>query len=203
MAVARTFDNGFNASANYIGMSASSTDGILTKEGTDTYTLSAGYDGENYGLGLIYAHADEACSFVADYKTCSTLGLTSLRGSSTSLGGYWTPNEGKTTLSASFGVLNAYVPAFTVDELNETHFGIDQELGQGVLSAAIKASDFYSVAGTHASADSLGEFTEIYYTFDLNDNTEITAGVSFALGDNEGTYWLDRTAVGGSATFKF
>jgi hypothetical protein len=203
VAVARTFDNGFNASANYVGMSASSSDGILTKEGTDTYTLSAGYDAENYGLGIIYANVDEACSFIADYKTCSTLGLSSIRARSTSFGGYWTPNEGKTTLSASFGVLNAYVPATTVEDLNETHFGIDQELGQGVLSAAIKATDFYSVTGSTASADSLGEFTEIYYTFDLNDYTEITAGVSFALGDNEGTYWLDRTAVGGSATFKF
>ena len=203
VAVARTFDNGFNASASVIGMSASSSDGFLTKEGTDTYTLSAGYDGENYGLGIIYADLDEACSFIAGYKTCASLGLDSISANTTSIGGYWTPNEGKTILSASIGFLSAEVPGTTVEDINEAHFGIDHEVGNGVLSAAIKSQEFYNVIGSTAYADALGEFAELYYTYDVNDSMEITGGVSFAMGDDSGVYWLDRTAVGAEATFKF
>ena len=203
VAVARTFDNGFNASASVIGMSASSSDGFLTKEGTDTYTLSAGYDGENYGLGIIYADLDEACSFIAGYKTCVSLGLDSISANTTSIGGYWTPNDGKTTLSASIGLLSAEVTGATVEDLYEAHFGIDHEVGNGVLSAAIKSQEFYNVIGSTAYADALGEFAELYYTYDVNDSMEITGGVSFAMGDDSGIYWLDRTAVGAEATFKF
>ena len=203
VAVARTFDNGFNASASVIGMSASSSDGFLTKEGTDTYTLSAGYDGENYGLGIIYADLDEACSFIAGYKTCASLGLDSISANTTSIGGYWTPNDGKTTLSASIGLLSAEVTGATVEDLYEAHFGIDHEVGNGVLSAAIKSQEFYNVIGSTAYADALGEFAELYYTYDVNDSMEITGGVSFAMGDDSGVYWLDRTAVGAEATFKF
>ncbi len=201
-AISRTFDNGFNASANLIGMSAT-TDGLLTKEGTDTYTLSAGYDGENYGLGIIYADMDEVCSFIAGYKTCNALGLSGISANTTSVGGYWTPNEGKTTLSASIGVLSAESPGTIVEDIHEAHFGIEHEVGGGVLSAAIKTSEFYTVIGTTAYADTLGEFAEIYYTYDVNDSLEVTTGVSFAIPDNKSTYWLDRTAVGAGATFKF
>ena len=202
-AVARTFENGFNASASVIGMSASNSDGFLTKEGTDTFTLSAGYDGENYGLGIIYADMDEVCSFIAGYKTCNALGLSAISANTTSVGGYWTPNEGKTTLSASIGVLSAESPGTTVEDIHEAHIGIDHEVGEGVLSAAIKTSEFYTVIGSTAYADTLGEFAEIYYTYDVNDSLEVTTGVSFAIPDNKSTYWLDRTAVGAGATFKF
>ncbi len=201
-AISRTFDNGFNASANLIGMSAT-TDGLLTKEGTDTYTLSAGYDGENYGLGIIYADMDEVCSFIAGYKTCNALGLSGISANTTSVGGYWTLNEGKTTLSASIGVLSAESPGTIVEDIHEAHIGIDHEVGEGVLSAAIKTSEFYTVIGSTAYADTLGEFAEIYYTYDVNDSLEVTTGVSFAIPDNKSTYWLDRTAVGAGATFKF
>ena len=203
IAIARTFNNGFNASASVIGLSASTADGFLTDEGTDSVTLSAGYDGENYGLGLIYTDVDETCSFIADYQTCDDLGLSSVSANSTSIGGYWTPNEGKTILSVSIGVLSAEVPDMKVEDLSEAHLGIDYELGEGVLSAAIKSSEFYSVSGSTASSDDLGEFAEIYYTYDVNDSMEITGGISFAMGDGDGVEWLDRTAFGGSATFKF
>ena len=89
VAIARTFDNGFNASASVISMNPT-TGGLLAKEGTDTYTLSAGYDGENYGLGIIYADMDEVCSFIAGYKTCNALGLSGISANTTSVGGYLT-----------------------------------------------------------------------------------------------------------------
>ncbi|MBO8217872.1 porin [Prochlorococcus marinus] len=203
VAIARTFDNGFNTSASVIGMSAGNSDGLLTKEGGDTFTLSAGYDGENYGLGFIYNVLNDVCAPIADYETCASLGFAEIAASSTSIGGYWNFNEGKTTLSVSMGVLSGEVPGSIVEEINEAHFGIDHELGEGVLSAAIKSSDFYRTVGNTALADSLGEFAEIYYSYDLNDSMEITGGISFAMGDNTETTFIDRTAFGAGATFKF
>ena len=202
-AIGRTWDNGFNASASLIGMSASSSDGFLTKEGSDTYTLSFGYDADSYGLGLIYADVDEACSFIAGYQTCASLGVSGIGANSTTLGAYWTPNEGKTTLSATYGVFSGEVTGATVEDLSSFHVGVDHEVGPGVLSAAIKQQDFFTVSGSTVSADSLGEFTELYYTYDVNDSVEVTGGFSFAMGDESGVYWLDRTAVGAEATFKF
>ena len=202
-AIGRTWDNGFNASASLIGMSASTSDGFLTKEGTDTYTLSAGYDADSYGLGLIIADMDEACSFIAGYQTCASLGVSGIGATTTTLGGYWSPNDGKTTLSATYAVFSGDVPGYTVEDLNSFHVGVDSELGSGVLSAAIKSQDFYVVSGSKVSADTLGEFAEVYYTYDVNDSTEITTGISFAMGDETGVYWLDRTAVGADVTFKF
>ncbi len=202
-AVGRTFDNGWNASASLIGMSASSTGGFLTKEGVDTYTLSAGYDGDNYGLGIIYTDVDDLCSFIADYQTCAVTGFSKAAANSTTIGAYYTPNDGKTTLSATYGVFAGEVTGYTVEDLSSFHFGVDNELGSGVLSAAIKSQDFFTVSGSKVSADNLGEFAEVYYTYDVNDSTEITTGFSFAMGDDTGLYWLDRTAVGGEVTFKF
>ena len=92
---------------------------------------------------------------------------------------------------------------FCLQNLHEAHIGIDHEVGEGVLSAAIKTSEFYTVIGSTAYADTLGEFAEIYYTYDVNDSLEVTTGVSFAIPDNKSAYWLDRTAVGAGATFKF
>ena len=202
-AIGRTFDNGFNASASVIGMSASSSDGFLTKEGTDTYTLSAGYDADSYGFGLIYTDVDEACSFIAGYQTCSSLGVSGIEASSYTLGAYWTPNDGATTLSATYGSMAGVIPGATVDDINSFHVGVDHEVGPGVLSAAIKSQEFYVISTGKATADNLGEFAEVYYTYDVNDSVEVTGGVSFAMGDNSGVYWLDRTAVGAEATFKF
>ena len=202
-AIGRTWDNGFNASASLIGMSASTTDGFLTKEGTDTYTLSVGYDADSYGLGLIYADMDEACSFIAGYQTCASLGVSGIGASTTTLGGYWSPNDGKTTLSATYAIFNGEVTGATVEDLSSFHVGVDHEIGSGVLSAAIKQQDFFTVSGSTVSADSLGEFAEVYYTYDVNDSMEITGGVSFAMGDDKDLEWLDRTAVGADVTFKF
>ncbi len=199
-AVARTFDNGWNASASLIGLSANTSSGLLTKEGNDVITLSAGYDGENYGLGLVYVDADEACTFYTGLSTCSNNSWTSIEANTWTLGGYWTPNDGKTTLSATYGTISVDVTGTTTEDINELHFGVDHSIGNGVLSAAIKSSEFWASNG---NADPLGEFAEIYYTYDVNDSMELTGGFSFAMPDNAGTTWIDRTAVGLEATFKF
>jgi len=202
VAVARNFDNGWNASASIIGLSASSSDGLLTKEGTDTYTVSVGYDGDNFGLGLIYVDADEACSFIAGYKTCASYGFTGIDANSTTFGGYWSSDNGKTTVSANLGIINPDIEGITgEDDVTQLHFGVDHQIGNGVLSASIKSSEIW---GTNGKAETLGELAEIYYTYDVNDSMEITGGFSWAMPDNDGSWtWRDQTAVGVEATFKF
>jgi len=205
VAVARNFDNGWNASASIIGLSASKKDGLLTKEGTDTYTVSVGYDGDNFGLGLIYVDADEACSFIADYKTCGTLGYTGIDAQSTTFGGYWTSDDGKTTISANVGVVDPEIAgASSAEDVSQFHFGVDHQIGNGVLSASLKSSEYWLNNG---NADALGELAEIYYTYDVNDSMEITGGFSWAMPDEAQTTsnwtWRDQTAVGVEATFKF
>ena len=206
VAVSRTFDNGWNASASLIGLDASTSSGLLTKEGTDTVTLSTGYDGENYGLGLVYVDADEVCTFVQNYNTCSNLGIPSsgINGNSTTFGGYWTPNDGKTTVSANIGFISYEVTGYTTEALGQMFLGVDHQIGNGVLSAAGKSSDWFAVSGSNVYADYLGDYGEIYYTYDVNDSMELTGGFAFAMPDNAGVWtWADETAVGVEVTFKF
>ena len=204
VAVARNFDNGWNASASVIGLSANGSDGLLTSEATDTYTASVGYDGDNFGLGLIRVDADEACSFLADYKTCAELGYANIGVSSTTFGGYWTTDNGKTTVSANIGIIEADLHKTTEDNLTQLHLGVDHQIGNGVLSASLKSSDLWLSTG---KADNLGELGEIYYTYDVNDSMEITGGFSWAMPDEPqdtaNWTWLDQTAIGVEATFKF
>jgi hypothetical protein len=180
VAIARNFDNGFNTSLSVIGLTADTTDGFLTDEGSDAFTLSAGYDGDNYGLGIIFTDNDNLCGAVAGFQTCDELGVPELDANTTTIGGYFTPNDGKTTLSATYGIASASVGEETIDDINDLHFGLDHELGNGVLSAAMKSSEFWLDNG---KADYLGEYYEIYYTYDLNDSTEIIGGVAFAMPD--------------------
>jgi len=206
VAVARNFDNGWNASASIIGLNGSSASGLLTKEGTDTYTVSVGYDGDNYGLGLIYVDADEVCSFIAAYETCTNVGIptSGIDGNSTTFGGYWTPNDGKTTVSANLGAISYDVTGYTTEDLTQWFLGVDHQIGNGVLSAAVKNSDWFVVSGSKVHAVNLGEFGEILYTYDVNDSMEITGGFAFAMpANNVNVTWRDRTAVGLEATFKF
>ena len=53
------FENGFNFGANFTAIEGSTVDGIFTKEGGDTKTLMVGYDGENFGGGVIHSKYDD------------------------------------------------------------------------------------------------------------------------------------------------
>ena len=205
VAVSRVFDNGFNVSGSLIGTDASSSAGLITKEGNDVTTLSVGYDADSYGLGLVYVEMDDICGFVAGYKTCASLGANGVASaSSIGIGGYWTPNEGKTTLSLTINSVEASVTGLTVEDIYDSQFSIDHEMGEGVLSASIKGSDFWNGGGNNNLVqDYVGEFAEIYYTYPVNDALELSGGVAFAMPDNTGLVWIDRTAVGAGATFKF
>ena len=221
VAVAKTFDNGFNASGSIIATGGSSTAGILTKEGIDILTLSLGYDADNYGGGIIYQSSDSVCTLAGDYATtiCNDLGITAALDegySATTLGAYYSPGD-KTTLSATSSIIDGSVTGLDVDTITDFQIGVDRELGDGTLSASWKTFPFFKVpstSGTLVKGDDLGSYLELYYSYDINDSLTITPGVAFTLpaqsasdlaaeGNDLAFYLYDRTAIGVGATFKF
>ncbi|MDC2963245.1 porin, partial [Prochlorococcus sp. AH-736-K15] len=221
VAVARTFDNGFNASGSIIGSGGSTTSGILTAEGIDILTLSLGYDADNYGGGIIYQSSDSLCTLAGSYASsiCNDLGITAALDegySTTTLGAYYSPGD-KTTLSATSSIVDGTVTGLEIDTVTDFQIGVDRELGNGTLSASWKTFPFFKVpstSGTLVKGDDLGSFVELYYTYNVNDSLSITPGIAITLpaqdaadlaaeGDDLAFYLYDRTAVGVGATFKF
>ena len=209
VAVSRNFDNGFNASGSIIGTGAATSAGLLTEEGIDVITLSAGYDGDNFGGGIVYVDGDDYCGLVNSYISngCTTLGVSSLEVDSVGIGGYWTPNEGKTTISATANMLQPNVSGIEIDDITDFQFGVEQKLGDGVLSATWKTIPLYNVASsTDFNQDTIGSYIEVYYTHPVNDSLDLTYGIAAAdpdtdSGDSFELY--DFTAIGAQATFKF
>ena len=217
-AVAKTFDNGFNASGSIIATGAS-TSGILTDAGIDVLTFSLGYDADNYGGGIIYQKSDSLCTLYGNYVTdiCNAWGVTTLLDegySTTTIGAYYSPGD-KTTLSATTSIQDASVTGLDIDLLTDFQFAVDREFGNGTLSASWKTFPFYRIPEVgEVRSDDLGSFFELYYTYNVNDSLEITPGIAFAMpyqdaadiaaGSDVLAYYLyDRTAIGIGATFKF
>ena len=221
LAVAKIFDNGWNASGSVIGTGGSTTSGILTKEGIDVLTLSLGYDDDNFGGGIVYQSSDSICTLAGNYATelCNDFGVTTILDegySATTFGAYYSPEE-KTTLSVTSSVIDASISGANVDTIADFQFAVDREFGDGALFASWKNYPFYKVPdlnGTLIKGDDLGSFVEVYYTYDVNDSLSIAPGIAFTLpaqsaadiaaGPDLLAYYLyDRTAIGIGATFKF
>ena len=138
---------------------------------------------------------------------CTTLGVTSLEVDSVGIGGYWTPNEGNTTISATANMLQPNVIGIDIDDITDFQFAVEQKLGDGVLSASWKTIPLYNVkSSTDLNHDSLGSYLEVYYTHPVNDSFDLTYGIAAAdpdtdSGDSFELY--DFTAIGAQATFKF
>ena len=210
VAVSKNFDNGFNTSGSIIATGAATSAGILTEEGMDIITLSAGYDGDNFGGGIVYVDGDDYCGIVNSFVSngCSSiLGVSSLSIDSVGIGGYWTPNEGKTTISATANMLKPDVGGIDIEDITDLQIAVEQEVFNGVLSASWKTIPLYKVvSSTDWNQDTLGSYLEVYYTQPVNDSLDLTYGVAMAEPDTDSgdSFELyDYTAIGAQATFKF
>ena len=188
IAISRVFESGFNASASIIGTdSATNSAGFLTGESNDVTTLSMGYDTETYGFGFVYLAMDDVCNFTAGQETCANLNINGVASANTyGLGGYITPNDGKTTISLTFNSVDLNVDGFApdIDQLFDTQLSIDHGWGDGVLSASVKGSEFWNPdANLNLINDYVGEWYEIYYTYPVSDSLEILGGVAWSNGD--------------------
>ena len=208
IAASKVFDNGFNVSASVIGAGASTASGFLTDQGIDALTLSVGYDSNNYGGGLVYVNGDDYCGMINAYvsNACSSLGISTAAINTVGIGGYWTPNEGKTMFSATSNLIDFTVTDVHIDNIADFQIGIDHGMGNGVLSTSWKTLPLYKVVNSELRQDTLGAYWEIYYTYYVNDSFDLKGGVAMAdpntaSGDTLELY--DWTAIGAEATFKF
>ena len=145
------FDSGFSLAAGL--SSQTTTAGILTKEGTDTYGIEAAYTADSYGLAVAYISADGGTG--GETTTWGINGTYTFDSESlpTISAGYETQETGGTDSSGYFVGLT-----FT-------------EVGEGSVSVGAGTTGLF--------ADGATEYMiyEASYSYPVNDNLTITPGV--------------------------
>ena len=152
--IAYVGDNGWNGSFNLLSQDGSAevgTVGAFTREGTDMYTASVGYDAANYGGGIIYTSEDQPA--LAGAGTQDT---------SWGAGIYFRP-DGFPTISLGVDNLDDQ----DGQNSRDLFVGLDHPVGDGTLSAAYQSRD---AAGTDVA------FYEVYYNYPINDGVSVQGG---------------------------
>jgi hypothetical protein len=156
-------DSGFNASLSSISVGGNSaTTGIWSNETADVVTFAVGYDGDNFGGGLIYTRPDNGTG----------VGGTTLVESDTSFGGgvYFTPDNFP-TISISY---DTYSDA-NANDMSDWMIGLDHPIGPGTASVAYQSRD--QGGASTGTADRTTSNYELYYNYPVTDGIEIQGGV--------------------------
>jgi len=171
-------ENGFVASASFVSQDGTDPSrGILADNGSDVVTLSAGYNADTWGGGLILASNDSE----GTYWGYDTLGA----------GLYWTPEEWPATFTVTFDVND---PEYDSSDYRDLFFGVTYDVGPGSIGAAYYTMDVED----NEDADAAGY--EVTYTYDLNDNISITPGLWYQEDIGAGD---DETAIFVETVFSF
>ena len=149
-AAGASFDigNGFTAAVGYTG---DAVNGLMTKEGYDTYGGQLTYTADSYGASVTYANVEGATD--ATYW---------------GLNGYWTPAETGTAVPSISVGYEMGDPA-TGKDTTQWFVGLQwDEMGPGVLGAAIGSNG--------AITDGASEYAmyEAFYSYPINDSVTIT-----------------------------
>ena len=173
------FDNGFTVAAGYAGQ-GSTTSGLLTDEGLDSYGFNAMYTGDNYGVSLSYATVEATTASDDNF---------------TAINAYWQP-DGFPSISIGYewGVDGSEVAA--EDGLTQYFVGIQfEEVGPGTLGAALGPK-------TATPEDGIEELMyELYYSYPVNDGMTITPLVYHKEFSAAGT--PDQTGIMVKTSFSF
>jgi len=151
-------DSGFNASLSTVAQGgAAATSGIWTEEGQDVLTVALGYDGDNFGGGLIYTNTDNNGG-VAQPTNASN---------DTTFGGgvYFTP-DGFPTISVSY---DSYNDADALDR-SDWMVGLEHPIGAGVASVAYQSRD------NGPNGRDTNNY-ELYYNYPVTDGIDVQGGV--------------------------
>tara|TARA_Y100001968_G_scaffold183133_1_gene167767 strand:+ start:34782 stop:36212 length:1431 start_codon:yes stop_codon:yes gene_type:complete len=203
-AIAWANDSGWNAGVSFIaGGGKSETVGIMTDNSNDVVTASIGYDGENYGGGVIFTQyddpsvllvnvygADDAVLEGSDYGNPTFIGF----------GGYWQMTD---RLDVSAGIDLMDLDHSNFDTGNSWSVGVDYDVLQGgTLSAGVA-----NVLGYNASTgaqDDAGIAYELYYTYELSDGVTVKPMIMVHSLDTSGSItWNEDTIFGLETIFKF
>ena len=173
------FENGFTVAAGYAGQ-GSTTSGLLTDEGLDSYGFNAMYTGDNYGISLSYATVEATTASDDNF---------------TAINAYWAP-EGFPSISIGYewGVDGSEVAA--EDGLTQYFVGIQfEEVGPGTLGAALGPKTATPEDGTEEL------MYELFYSYPVNDGMTITPLVYHKEFSAAGT--PDQTGIMVKTSFSF
>jgi len=173
-AAGASFDigNGFTAAVGYTG---DGTEGLVTKEGNDTYGGQLTYTADSYGVSVTYANVEGTDD-------------TTYWG----LNGYWTPAETGTSVPSISVGYEMGDPTTAVDT-EQWFVGLQwDEVGPGTLGAAVGTNGAISESATDYY------MYEAFYSYPVNDSMTVTPVVY--VSENAGT---DDTGIIVKTSFSF
>ena len=169
--------NGFTAAIGYEGQ-GSSTSGLMTKEGLDSYGAQLSYAADSYGASVTYNVTETSSTAETTYW---------------GLNGYWTPAEGSFP-SISVGYETGDPSGSSAD--TEHYFvGLQwDEVGPGTLGIAAGTAD--------PVADNATELMmyEAFYAYPVNDSLTVTPLIFI---EEKSGSTEDLTGVAVKASFSF
>ena len=166
--------NGFTAAFGYEG-AGDGANGLMTKEGTDTYGGQLSYAADSYAASVTYANYDTSTTDTVYWG----------------LNGYWTPADSGSFPSISVGYETGNPDNSTVDT---SHYFVGlqwDEIGPGTLGAAFGTQQHY--------ADNATEYLmyEAFYSYPINDGMTVTPVVyvkETAAGSDDETGIIVKTS---------
>ena len=165
--------NGFTGAIGYAGQGT--TEGLMTKAGTDYYGGQLAYSADNYGASVTYANIE-----------------TTIDSTVWGLNGYYTPDGSLPSISVGYEMTD---PDSGADS-DQWFVGLQwDEVGPGTLGVAAGSKGAIADGGTENNA------YEAFYSYPVNDGMTITPAV-FIL-ENNGTGETDETGVVVKTSFSF
>ena len=202
MALAYSNENGLNAGVSTMWVNGTDPAKGIGGDGFDMTTLSIGYDGDGFGGGVIYTLYDDPSElFDTVYDEDGTEITGSILGEPVfiGLGAYYNVTD-RFDISVGFDFLDFDYKNFQVATVPS--LAVDYDLGPGTLSGAVTTIPGYDFS--NGKQDYAGNAYEVYYNWNVSDNTTIKPMFMFLELDNSGsTLWADETMLGVETTFKF
>jgi len=182
--------NGFTGALGYAGEGTS--DGLMTKAGTDMFGAQLSYAADTYGVSVTYANIEDATKSYDDTAaTVEYLNETSYWG----LNAYWTPESTGSVPSISVGYESGDVEGSDTTDTTQWFVGLQwDEIGPGTFGVAAG-----SKGATVENTDELMAY-EAFYSYPVNDGMTITPAV-FIMENATGTD--DETGVVVKTSFSF
>ena len=152
------FTDEFSMAVGYAGDGVTTTQGLLSKEGSDAWGINASYTTDTYGISATYANVEGTYAL----KTGQ------MADTSVALNGYFSP-EGFPSISAGYEFTDIGGAGVNVDEKTSFFVGLQfDEVGPG--SAGVAVGTQGSI--TEGSDEAL--MYEAYYSYPVNDGMTIT-----------------------------
>jgi hypothetical protein len=152
------FTDEFSMAVGYAGDGVTTTQGLLSKEGSDAWGINASYTTDTYGISATYANVEKAY----------TLRLGQYADSSVAFNGYFSP-EGFPSISAGYEFTDIGGNGVNTDESTSFFVGIQfDEVGPGSAGIAV------GTQGSITEGNDEALMYEAYYSYPLNDGMTIT-----------------------------